>query len=183
MAVCLLFVFVPLSVYPLTPPLLSAIHTISPTLFCLSTPCLLCPARCQRSSQLINNSQQHENLSATDCSPYTHTLHLSDTQQPANMGLLKHFRSRSRLRESASPQSARQIPHMPVRGGRDFTQRLNEDILERIFKYVCPHVQDQTYETSERSEIGDGCMLCDLRDMGKTAQVCRRWYRVAQQLM
>jgi hypothetical protein len=99
------------------------------------------------------------------------------------MGLLKHFRSRSRLRESASPQSARQIPHMPVRGGRDFTQRLNEDILERIFKYVCPHVQDQTYETSERSEIGDGCMLCDLRDMGKTAQVCRRWYRVAQQLM
>ena len=99
------------------------------------------------------------------------------------MGLLKHFRSKSRLREAASPQSARQIPHMPVRGGRDYSQRLNEDILERIFKYVCPHVQDQTYETSERSEIGDGCMLCDLRDLGKSAQVCRRWYRVAQQLM
>ena len=52
------------------------------------------------------------------------------------MGLLKHFRSKSRLREAASPQSARQIPHMPVRGGRDYSQRLNEDILERIFKYV-----------------------------------------------
>lgn len=110
---------------------------------------------------------------------------LPDT--PATMGLLKHLRSRSRMRggdrESPSPKNNRQIPYMPARGGRDFSQRLNEDILERIFKYVCPHVQDQTYETSERSEIGDGCMLCDLRDLGKSAQVCRRWYRVAQQLL
>lgn len=101
------------------------------------------------------------------------------------MGLLKHLRSRSRLRESSSPKNkdSRQIPHMPARGGRDFSQRLNEDILERIFKYVCPHVEDRTFETSERSEIGDGCMLCDLRDLAKNAQVCRRWYRVAQQML
>lgn len=97
------------------------------------------------------------------------------------MGLLKHFRSKSKLRES--PQSARQIPYMPARGGRDFSNRLGEDILERIFTFVCPHVQDESYETSENSQIGDGCMLCDLRDLGKSAQVSRKWYRVAQKLL
>lgn len=72
---------------------------------------------------------------------------------------------------------------MPARGGRDFSNRLDENILERIFTYVCPHTQDDTYEPSERSQIGDGCMLCDLRDLARSAQVCRKWYRVAQKCL
>jgi hypothetical protein len=72
---------------------------------------------------------------------------------------------------------------MPARGGRDFTSRLPEDLLERVFTFVCPHVQDDTYEPSERSQVGDGCMLCDLRDLSKNAQVSRKWYRAAQKLL
>ena len=97
------------------------------------------------------------------------------------MGLLKHFRSRSRL--SSGPQSTSQhpstTPPTPYRG-RDHISRLPEKVLARIFGYVCPHSQDFSYEPSERSQIGDGCMLCDLRDLSHCAAVCRKWYRVAQ---
>ncbi|KAI9674305.1 MAG: hypothetical protein M1822_009554 [Bathelium mastoideum] len=31
--------------------------------------------------------------------------------------------------------------------------------------------------------IGDGCPLCDLRDLSNCAQVCREWYAVAQRLL
>ncbi|KAK5119823.1 hypothetical protein LTR85_007149 [Meristemomyces frigidus] len=101
------------------------------------------------------------------------------------MGLLKHFRSKSRLH--SGPQSPTAYSHTsppPARyHGRDNTQRLPENVLESIFAYVCPHTSDQSYEPSERSQIGDGCMLCDLRDLAKCAQVCRKWYGVAQRLL
>lgn len=95
------------------------------------------------------------------------------------MGFLKHLRSKSRLKDDAgSSQAPRKFN--PARFGRDFTQRLSEDLLSRVFAEVCPHSQDRSYEPSERSAVGDGCMLCDLRDLAKVAQVCRRWYDVAQ---
>nr|POE72774.1 hypothetical protein CFP56_30713 [Quercus suber] len=100
------------------------------------------------------------------------------------MGLLKHFRSKSRLRENSTPArvyTSSQAP--PARGGRDFTSRLPAKVLGQIFTYVCPHTQDTSYEPSERSQIGDGCMLCDLRDLAKCAQVCRKWYGIAQALL
>ncbi|KAI7553347.1 hypothetical protein KC331_g1291 [Hortaea werneckii] len=98
------------------------------------------------------------------------------------MGLLKHFRSRSRL-NNQQPQSPSRSPHAsPIHSyrGRDQTQRLPDNILESIFEYTCPHTLDHTYEPSERSQIGDGCMLCDLRDLASCAQVCRKWYAIAQ---
>lgn len=101
------------------------------------------------------------------------------------MGLLKHFRSKSRMKDS-SPQPTNYSPYSSpsyARGGRDFTQRLPENVLDNIFSYVCPHTQDHSYETCEDSQIGEGCMLCDLRDLAKCAQVCRKWYSVAQQLL
>ncbi|EMC94294.1 hypothetical protein BAUCODRAFT_36766 [Baudoinia panamericana UAMH 10762] len=101
------------------------------------------------------------------------------------MGLLKHLRSRSRL-EPNEPQGLtaypQRSPPAPYRG-RDQTQRLPEQVLEIIFAYVCPHSQDHSYEPSERSQIGDGCMLCDMRDLARCAQVCRKWYGVAQRLL
>nr|OQO29035.1 hypothetical protein B0A51_04339 [Rachicladosporium sp. CCFEE 5018] len=99
------------------------------------------------------------------------------------MGLLKHFRSKSHLRDAGPKSPDRAIPYMPARYGRDFTTRLPDTILERTFSYVCPHTLDETYEPSERSQIGDGCMLCDLRDLAHSAQVSRKWYRVAQKLL
>jgi len=48
-------------------------------------------------------------------------------------------------------------------------------ILERIFSFVCPHTQDNTYDTCEDSAIEDTCMLCDLRDLSHCAQVSQKW--------
>jgi hypothetical protein len=52
-------------------------------------------------------------------------------------------------------------------------------ILQRIFALVCPHTQDETYESCEQSTIEDRCMLCDLRDLSHCARVSRRWRKVA----
>lgn len=97
------------------------------------------------------------------------------------MGLLKHFRSRSRLQSGpqSPPSKNSASPPIPYRG-RDNTQRLPDQVLSQIFAYVCPHTGDFTYAPSERSQIGDGCMLCDLRDLARCASVCRKWYTVAQ---
>ncbi|KAK4565901.1 hypothetical protein LTR86_003750 [Recurvomyces mirabilis] len=113
------------------------------------------------------------------------------------MGLLKHFRSRSHLKSNNGPQASPPPPPPPPPSqqaysytspprayrGRDQTQRLPETVLASIFSYVCPHSEDLTYEPSETSQIGDGCMLCDLRDLAKCAQVCRKWYGVAQKAL
>ena len=103
------------------------------------------------------------------------------------MGLLKHFRSKSRLKEISSPlpydSSYPPVPPTPARFGRDLTQRLPDKVLTNIFTYICPHTQDFSYEHSENSQIGDGCMLCDLRDLAACAQVCRKWYGLAQKLL
>ncbi|CAK7226250.1 hypothetical protein SCUCBS95973_006137 [Sporothrix curviconia] len=57
---------------------------------------------------------------------------------------------------------------------------LPETVLARIFSFVCPHSQDRTYEKCEDSSLGEGCMLCDMRDLAHCVQVCRRWRPVAE---
>lgn len=107
------------------------------------------------------------------------------------MGFLKHLRSRSNLKDKSKnhghgPQAhvyTSNHPLPPLYRGRDCTEQLPDKILRRIFEFVCPHTADDSYETSEKSMIGDGCMLCDLRDLASCAQVRRRWYGVAQGLL
>jgi hypothetical protein len=55
--------------------------------------------------------------------------------------------------------------------------KLPGPLLERIYSFVCPHTQDETYESCEQSaiDVGDTCMLCDLRDLAHCAQVSRKW--------
>ncbi|KAG0646586.1 hypothetical protein D0Z07_7549 [Hyphodiscus hymeniophilus] len=65
----------------------------------------------------------------------------------------------------------------------DFSARLPAPLLERIFSFVCPHAQDETYTNCEESAIGDTCMLCDLRDVAHCAQVSRRWRKLATNVM
>ncbi|EOD46808.1 Vps54-like protein [Neofusicoccum parvum] len=106
------------------------------------------------------------------------------------MGFLKHLRSRSNLKDKSKnhgPQahvytSHHHPPPLTYRG-RDCTEQLPDKVLRRIFELVCPHTTDDSYETSEKSMIGDGCMLCDLRDLASCAQVRRRWYGAAQGLL
>ncbi|KAK0264977.1 hypothetical protein B0A54_09232 [Friedmanniomyces endolithicus] len=101
------------------------------------------------------------------------------------MGLLKHFRSKSRLAgpQPTHPSTAYNSPPTPYRG-RDHTQRLPDPVLALILAYVCPHTQDSSYLPSERSQLdSDGCMLCDLRDLAHCAAVSRKWYAVSQKAL
>ena len=61
--------------------------------------------------------------------------------------------------------------------------KLPTPILERIFSFVCPHSQDESYESCEQSAIEDTCMLCDLRDLAHCAQVSTRWRTAATNVL
>ena len=104
------------------------------------------------------------------------------------MRFLKHIRSRSRFKRNSV--EARVYTHhapptvaAPERPNSAVAATLPAAVLERIFSYVCPHTRDVTYESSEESMMGDGCMLCEMRDLAQCALVCRRWAEVAQGLL
>ncbi|KAF6817310.1 F-box domain protein [Colletotrichum sojae] len=69
--------------------------------------------------------------------------------------------------------------YLPTLASTQLFQNLPKEILPRIFSFVCPHTQDETYETCETSAIFDACMLCDLRDLAHCARVCWKWNQVA----
>ncbi|TVY47815.1 hypothetical protein LOCC1_G003935 [Lachnellula occidentalis] len=70
-----------------------------------------------------------------------------------------------------SPRSAEVIAQLPG------------PILERIFSFICPHAQDETYDSCEQSAVEDTCMLCDLRDLCHCAQVSRWWRKHATNVL
>lgn len=69
--------------------------------------------------------------------------------------------------------------YLPSRASTFLLENLPKDVLPRIFAFVCPHTQDETYETCETSAIFDACMLCDLRDLASCARVSWKWNSVA----
>ncbi|KAH6626411.1 hypothetical protein B0J18DRAFT_140353 [Chaetomium sp. MPI-SDFR-AT-0129] len=71
----------------------------------------------------------------------------------------------------------------PTRGSAALLAQFPPAVYERIFAFVCPHSQDETYSTCEQSSIDDGCMLCDLRDLARCVAVCRRWKEEAVKLL
>lgn len=77
------------------------------------------------------------------------------------------------------------VPPVPQlsRPRRDLTQDLPLPVLRRILAAVCPHTQDDSYDTSEESMTEDGCMLCDMRDLAHSALVSRRWAVEARALL
>lgn len=101
------------------------------------------------------------------------------------MGLLKHFRSRSKLAKEQEKATTGAV-YFPKIGGtaHDYISTLPPKVLTRIFGYVCPHTADRSYEVSELAAVNtDACMLCDLRDLSHCSQTRRDWYRPAQQLL
>ncbi|KAI9787324.1 MAG: hypothetical protein M1816_007672 [Peltula sp. TS41687] len=102
------------------------------------------------------------------------------------MKFLKHIRSRSKLK-SPPPEAQVYSNSLPFsRGPRSSNlaaARLPGAVLFRIFAYVCPHSQDDSYDSAEDSVLEDGCMLCDMRDLAHCALVCRRWNDVAQRML
>ncbi|KAL7816438.1 hypothetical protein V8C44DRAFT_288688 [Trichoderma aethiopicum] len=60
---------------------------------------------------------------------------------------------------------------------------LPANVLQRIFFFVCPHSLDETYDACEASGKGEGCMLCDLRDLAHCSMVNRTWHENAIKLL
>ncbi|KAF2084651.1 F-box domain-containing protein [Saccharata proteae CBS 121410] len=89
--------------------------------------------------------------------------------------------SRLKRKKSTAFTTAFQEP-TPVLGP-DYTSKLPNNVLRNIFSYVCPHTRDFTFEPCENSMVGDGCMLCDLRDLSNCARTTRQWYHVAQEML
>jgi hypothetical protein len=74
--------------------------------------------------------------------------------------------------------------HGVTHGGRRVPWHdLPTPLMLRIFAFVCPHTQDDTYETCEQSAIEDSCMLCDLRDLAHAGMACKKWRIASRQLM
>lgn len=94
------------------------------------------------------------------------------------MGLLKHFRSKSRLVKRDPVEKFDLLP--PT---RNYISILDQEalrpILYNIFTFVCPHAVDERYKPIEECIIGYGCMLCDLRDLAHCASVKRGWSGIA----
>ncbi|KAL4805046.1 hypothetical protein BDV18DRAFT_24354 [Aspergillus unguis] len=104
------------------------------------------------------------------------------------MGLLSRLRGRSKSQSRAGNDHNYDLrinndpPPLPSYVG-DLTKKLPPPVLARILAFVCPHVVDDSYDTSEESMTEDGCMLCDMRDLAHCALVSRRWYPVARSLL
>jgi hypothetical protein len=56
-------------------------------------------------------------------------------------------------------------------------------IIDRIFGFVSPLANDESYETCEESALDDSCPLCELRDLSHCGQVSKRWRSIAIRLM
>jgi F-box associated protein len=73
--------------------------------------------------------------------------------------------------------------YSPTFASADMLLNLPGPLIERIFSFVCPHTQDESYETCEQSAPENSCMLCDLRDLAHCAQVCKKWRNSARKVM
>lgn len=113
------------------------------------------------------------------------------------MGLLKHFKSRIKLKDSADETYNKQYnasnghqngkvyyPGSYAVSGHDYTTRLPPQVVTKILEFVCPHALDKSYEACEDADIGDDtCPLCDMRDLSNCAKTRRAWYRPATELL
>ncbi|KLU88548.1 F-box domain-containing protein [Magnaporthiopsis poae ATCC 64411] len=70
--------------------------------------------------------------------------------------------------------------HAPSPASTRLLALIPDTVLNRIFAFVCPHSEDETYETHELSGLVDACMLCDMRDLAHCGAVCQQWRQPAR---
>lgn len=103
------------------------------------------------------------------------------------MGLLDKIRSKNRGtgKHGNGPSFSLTTGLDPRRNSsaRDLTLKLTTEILERIFIYLCPHSQDETYEDCETAAPDKGCCLCDSRNLAHCGRVNKRWNRLANKVL
>ncbi|KAK5656336.1 hypothetical protein OQA88_4716 [Cercophora sp. LCS_1] len=78
-----------------------------------------------------------------------------------------HGTDLTRFRPTATPRSGMLLANFDPK------------ILARIFAFVCPQSQDESYDNCEESSVDDTCMLCDLRDLAHCVNVSKAWRKVA----
>lgn len=106
------------------------------------------------------------------------------------MKFLSHIRSRSKLKQQENAHAA-QFDYAQFTGSAPHDQPSNpspasnlaQHVLRKIFTYVCPHTEDETYVSSDDSMVDGGCMLCDMRDLAQCALVRKTWSEVASLLL
>jgi hypothetical protein len=81
-----------------------------------------------------------------------------------------------------SPIGISDYPTYNFRTGHSAVSRLPDNVLHRIFTFVCPHATDHSYLSAEETATEAGCMLCDMRDLARCGTVNRRWHRIAEPL-
>lgn len=97
------------------------------------------------------------------------------------MKFLKSLRSKSPFRSKESNHFYQDVPPASLFSppAKDYFSSLPSKVLERIFRFVCPHATDESYDSCEASTQDDVCMLCDLRDLSNCVKVSRRWRKPA----
>ena len=121
------------------------------------------------------------------------------------MGLLKHIRSRSKIKNSSNEYDAYQAQSWRhatgARRNLDPTAKYPRELLQYLFTFVCPHTCDEALAPLEECMTDwYGCLLCVYRDLGKSlkltfehrttksgvahcSQVSRHWSDAAQSLL
>jgi hypothetical protein len=99
------------------------------------------------------------------------------------MKWFKKKKSQSFDQDSFRKLSPQQYSYGTPPVSAELIAKLPAPLLERIFSFVCPHAQDETYESCEQSAVEDTCMLCDLRDLAHCAQASRRWRKLAANVL
>jgi hypothetical protein len=97
------------------------------------------------------------------------------------MTIFKRFRSKPQANEEARPRVNGYHISAPLPA--NFTAQLDKKILTRIFGFVCPHTLDTSYQVLDEVDLGDTCMLCNLRDLAQCTRVCKAWHDPAMTLM
>ena len=87
------------------------------------------------------------------------------------MGILKHIRSKSKIKNNFTGSDADQGQNKgyatPAAWTPNPTAKYSRELLQRIFSFVCPHTYDEELVSLEES-MSDwyGCLLCGYRDLG-----------------
>lgn len=87
------------------------------------------------------------------------------------MGLLKHIRSRSRIKNSSDKidEHHAQGSNYVIGTSRNPnpTTRCPRELLQHLFTFVCPHTCDEALAPLEECMTDwYGCLLCVYRDLG-----------------
>ena len=97
------------------------------------------------------------------------------------MGLFRHLRSKPIKAKDNSPRV--NVDYISSPPGPDYTAKLDRKLLARIFTFVCPHTLDTSYQNLDDVDLGDTCMLCNLRNLAQCARVCKAWHDPVMQIL